>query len=198
MNRDFYDTLLISVQEIKEESLINQNVDDKTISSILDTAQEIYLSEIIGTPLYRRLQELVYNKIKGLQGDKIDGTGFEVYNELLEEYVKPYLKYKTMENFIVENSFKLRNIGVVRNLDTNVNYVDLDQIRFVQKHYASYVAKYEDRISKFLCVHSKDMPEVTAEIAPYLDEPKPGETYSNTGGLWLGGIKNNGCKSCKN
>lgn len=197
MNRDFYDTLLISVQEVKEESLINQNVDDKTISSILDTAQEIYLCEIIGTPLYRRLQELVYNKIKDNEGDKIDGTGFEVYNELLENYVKPYLKYKAMENFIVENSFKLRNIGVVRNLDTNVNYVDLDQIRFVQKHYATYVSKYEDRISKFLCAHSSDLPEVTAEIAPYLDEPKPGETYSNTAGLWLGGIKTNGCKSCQ-
>ena len=197
MTQEFYNILLVSPAELKQESLINQNVEEKVLNVIIQTAQEIYLCKIIGTPLYRKLQELVYNKLKDNEGDKIDGTGFDTYNELLENYVKPYLKYKAVEQFTVENSFKMRNVGVVRNADTNVSYVDLDSIRFLQHHYASYVAEYEDRLSKFICANKEMLPEVTAEIASYLEPAQVGETFSNTGGLWLGKVKNNGCGSCR-
>ena len=197
MTQDFYNLLLVSPAELKQESIINQNVEEKVLNVIVQTAQEIYLCKIIGTPLFRRLQELVWNKLKNNEGDKIDGTGFETYNELLENYVKPYLKYKTVEQFTVENSFKMRNVGVVRNADTNVSYVDLDSIRFLQKHYATYVAEYEDRLSKFICANKEDLPEVSAEIASYLEPAQVGETFANTGGLWLGKAKNNGCGSCR-
>lgn len=200
MTQDFYNILLVSPAELKQESLINQNVEEKVLNVIIQTAQEIYLCKIIGTPLYRRLQELVYNKLHeddGNEGDKIDGQGFETYNELLENYVKPYLKYKAVEQFTVENSFKMRNVGVVRNADTNVSYVDLDSIRFLQHHYNTYVAEYEDRLSKFICANKEMLPEVTAEIASYLEPAQVGETFSNTGGLWLGGTKNKGCGSCR-
>ena len=197
MTQDFYNLLLVSPAELKQESIINQNVEEKVLNVIVQTAQEIYLCKIIGTPLFRRLQELVWNKLKNNEGDKIDGTGFETYNELLENYVKPYLKYKTVEQFTVENSFKMRNVGVVRNADTNVSYVDLDSIRFLQKHYATYVAEYEDRLSKFICANKENLPEVSAEIASYLEPAQVGETFANTGGLWLGKAKNNGCGSCR-
>lgn len=197
MTQDFYNLLLVSPAELKQESIINQNVEEKVLNVIVQTAQEIYLCKIIGTPLFRRLQELVWNKLKNNEGDKIDGTGFETYNELLENYVKPYLKYKTVEQFTVENSFKMRNVGVVRNADTNVSYVDLDSIRFLQKHYATYVAEYEDRLSKFICSNKENLPEVSAEIASYLEPAQVGETFANTGGLWLGKAKNNGCGSCR-
>lgn len=197
MTQEFYNTLLISPQELKQESLINANVEEKTLNVIVQTAQEIYLCKIIGTPLFRKLQELVYNKVKENEGPKIDDNGFETYNELLEDYVKPYLKYKTMEQFTVENSFKMRNIGTVRNSDSNTTYADLDSIRFLQKHYATYSESYADRLSKFICDNKSQLPEVTAEIASFMDEPQIGETFANTGGLYLGPRKNNGCKSCK-
>lgn len=197
MTQEFYNTLLVSPAELKQESLINQNVEEKVLNVIVQTAQEIYLCKIIGTPLYRKLQELVYNKANDNEGDKIDGEGYEVYNELLENYVKPYIKYKAVEQFTVENSFKMRNVGVVRNADTNVSYVDLDSIRFLQHHYSTYVAEYEDRLSKFICANKEQLPEVTAEIASYLEPAQIDETFSNTGGLWLGNMKNKGCGSCR-
>ena len=197
MTQEFYNVLLVSPQELKQESLINQNVEEKVLNVIIQTAQEIYLCKIIGTPLYRRLQELVYNLLKDNEGDKITDAGFETYNELLENYVKPYLKYKAMEQFTVENSFKMRNIGLIRNSDTNVAYTDLDSIKFLQKHYNTYVAEYEDRLSKFICANKESMPEVMAEIASYLEPAQVNETFANTGGLWLGQRKNNGCNSCR-
>lgn len=197
MTHEFYNTLLISPQELKQESLINANVEEKVLNTIVQTAQEIYLCKIIGTPLYRKLQELVYNQVKDNEGDKISDTGFEIYNELLENYIKPYLKYKAVEQFTVENSFKMRSIGVVRNADTNVSYADLESIKFLQHYYSTYVAEYEDRLSKFICANQGSLPEVTAEVASYLETPQVGETFANTSGLWLGNFKHNSCKSCQ-
>lgn len=196
MTHEFYDILLISPQELKEESLINQNVEEKVLNSIVMTAQEIYLCKIIGTPLYRKLQELVYNGIHGNE-PKISDTGYEVYNELLENYVKPYLKYSAMKAFLIENTYKMRNIGVTRMNDTNIMSNDLDTLKYLEKHYDVYRSEFEDRLSKFICANKENLPEVTAEVLPYLEKPQMGETFAPTSGLWLGGSKNKGCGTCR-
>lgn len=195
MTHEFYNTLLIGPQELKEESLINANVEEKVLNSIVMTSQEIYLCKIIGTALYRRLQELVYNEIH--EGDpKISNPEYAIYNELLENYVKPYLKYSAMKAFLIENTFKMRNTGVMRMQDTNVMANDLDTLKYLEKHYDVYRSEFEDRLSKFICANKDSLPEVTAEVLPYLEEPQIGDTFAPTSGLWLGRKKSNSCKSC--
>ena len=129
--REIYNTLLISPGELKGESLINQNVDDKILSSIVTTSQEIYLCKIIGTALMRKLQTLVYNEAENNGGETVNTPGNETYKELLEQYVKPYLKYSAMKAFLIENTYKFRNIGVTKNYDTNVQATDLDTLKYL-------------------------------------------------------------------
>lgn len=197
MQPEYTNTLLISPSELKSESLINSNCDDKPLSNMVTTTQEIYLVKITGTALMRKLQELVYNEGKGLP-DSITQEGNEQYLDLLENYVKPFIKYRVMKAFLVENSFKMRNIGVVRNSDVNTAAADLDSIKFLQSHFETYIAEYEERLSKYLCSNRSNFPELGAEIPSYMDEPTIGKDYSNTGGLWLGPRRKNNesCSSC--
>lgn len=196
MQPEYMNTLLISPSELKSESLINSNTDDKPLSNIVTTVQEIYLVKILGTPLLRKLQELVYNQVKGLP-DNITQAGNEHYLDLLENYVKPYLRYHALKSFIVENSFKFRSAGVVRVSDTNMNYASVDDIKFLQSHFETYVAEFEDRLSKYLCSNKSNFPEIQAEIPSYMDSPSVGKDYANTSGLWLGSKNNSKCNgSC--
>ena len=195
MQPEYTNTLLISPSELKSESLINSNCDDKPLSNIVTTIQYIYLVKILGTPLMRKLQELVYNQVKGLP-DNITQASNEQYFDLLENYVKPYLKYHALKAFLVENSFKFRNAGVVRVSDTNMNYSSVEDIKFLQQHFNTYVAEYEDRLSKYLCANKSNFPEIQAEIPSYMDSPSVGKDYSNTGGLWLGSKNNSKCNGC--
>lgn len=190
MNPEYMNTLLISPSELKAESLINSNTDDKPLSNIVTTIQEIYLVKITGTALMRKLQELVYNEVKGLP-DSITQEGNEHYLDLLSNYVKPYLRYHALKSFIVENSFKFRSAGVVRVSDTNMNFASVDDIKFLQSHFETYVAEFEDRLSKYLCSNKSNFPELEAEIPSFLDEPTIGKDYSNTGGLYLGPRRKN-------
>ena len=195
MRPEYTNTLLISPTELKSESLINSNCDDKPLSNIVTTTQEIYLVKITGTALMRKLQELVYNEVKGLPNN-ITQEGNEHYLDLLENYVKPYLRYHALKSFLVENSFKFRSAGVVRVSDTNMNYTSVEDIKFLQSHFSTYIAEYEDRLSKYLCSNKSNFPEIQAEIPSYMDSPSVGKDYSNTGGLWLGSKNNSKCNGC--
>ena len=178
-------TMLISVNEIKSNTLISQNVDDSYIATTIMTAQEIYLSKIIGTSLYYSLQTLVYNQIKNTTPSIYDDE-HKLYNELLQELVKPLLKYRVSVDLLYNISFKIRNAGVVRNSDTNVSYAPLDEIKYLEKQFLSYYDSYCDKISRYLSANCMSFPELSEQTPCYYDQAMLDKDFANSGGLFLG------------
>ena len=190
---NFRNTLLISVKELKSNgTLFSNNVDDGYLNSTIITCQEVYLEQVTGTALYHKLQELVYNQITG-QEDGIYAPGNEAYKELLEEMVKPYLKARATVDVMYPIAYKIRNAGVMRNSDTNLQPADMNDIKYLEKQYLTYVAEYEQRLSKYLCDNKELFPELEADVPAYFDKPNLGKDYANECGLWLGSKKNNSC-----
>ena len=178
-------TRLISVNEIKSNTLISQNVDDSYIATTIMTAQEIYLSKMIGTALYHSLQTLVYNQIKNATPSIYDDE-HKLYNELLQELIKPLLKYRVSVDLLYNVSFKIRNAGVVRNSDTNVSYAALDEIKYLEKQFLSYYDSYCDKISRYLSANRISFPELSEQTPCYYDQPMLDKDFANSGGLFLG------------
>lgn len=190
---NFRNTLLISVKELKSNgTLFSNNVDDGYLNSTIITCQEVYLEQVTGTALYHKLQELVYNQITG-ETDGIYAPGNEAYKELLEEMVKPYLKARATVDVMYPIAYKIRNSGVMRNSDTNLQPADMNDIKYLEKQYNTYVSEYEQRLSKYLCDNKELFPELEADVPSYFDKPNLGKDYANECGLWLGSKKNNSC-----
>ena len=190
---NFRNTLLISVKELKSNgTLFSNNVDDGYLNSTIITCQEVYLEQVTGTALYHKLQELVYNQITG-QEDGIYAPGNEAYKDLLEEMVKPYLKARATVDVMYPIAYKIRNAGVMRNSDTNLQPADMNDIKYLEKQYLTYVAEYEQRLSKYLCDNKNLFPELEADVPSYFDKASLGKDYANESGLWLGSKKNNSC-----
>lgn len=190
---NFRNTLLISVKELKSNgTLFSNNVDDGYLNSTIITCQEVYLEQVTGTALYHKLQELVYNQITG-EPDGIYAPGNEAYKELLEEMVKPYLKARATVDVMYPIAYKIRNAGVMRNSDTNLQPADMNDIKYLEKQYNTYVSEYEQRLSKYLCDNKELFPELEADVPAYFDKPNLGKDYANECGLWLGSKKNNSC-----
>ena len=142
--------------------------------------------------MYHKLQELVYNQITG-EPDGIYAPGNEAYKELLEEMVKPYLKARATVDVMYPIAYKIRNTGVMRNSDTNLQPADMNDIKYLEKQYNTYVSEYEQRLSKYLCDNKELFPELEADVPSYFDKPNLGKDYANECGLWLGSKKNNSC-----
>ena len=190
---NFRTTLLISAKELKNNgTILSGNIDDNYLSSTIVTCQEVYLEQITGTALYHKLQMLVYNQITG-QEDGIYAPGNEDYRELLEEMVKPYLKARATVDILYPVSYKIRNMGVMKSSDTNLQNADMSDIKYLEKQYLTYVAEYEQRLSKYLCANKEKFEELAADVPAYFDSPSLGKDYANESGLWLGSKKNKIC-----
>ena len=193
MTNAYRNTLLISAKELKNaNTLISNNVDDNYLSSTIITCQEVYLEQTTGTALYHRLQELVYNQITNAP-DALNDPGNEDYKILLEDMIKPYLKARATVDVLYPITYKIRNMGVMKNSDTNLQPADMNDIKYLEKQYNTYTSEYEQRLSKYLCDNKKLFPELEADIPSYFDQPSLGKNYANECGLYLGSKKNKNC-----
>ena len=193
MTNEYRNTLLISARELKNaNTLISSNLDDNYLSSTIVTCQEVYLEQITGTAIYHRLQQLVYNQITN-SPDALNDVENREYKILLEDIVKPFLKARALVDVLYNAAFKIRNMGVMKSSDTNLQNADMSDIKYLEKQYLTYVDEYSQRLSKYLCANKELFIELSADIPSYFDEPSMGKEYANSGGLWLGGVKKKGC-----
>lgn len=182
---EYKKTLLTDPMSVKAVSLISNNVDDTVIGATIRSTQKLYLQEIIGSELFGKLQQLVYATISG-EHPSIDDPESEAYATLLDEYVEPYLIAKTQSEILIPITFKIRNIGVSTDSDTNVNSSILSEVKYLKRYYDSLANEDASRLSKFLCANKSDYPEleVKCDCGGFV-APRIGKNYGRTG-LWLG------------
>jgi hypothetical protein len=75
----------ISTTYLKDNTPLNENVDDKLLKSAIKEAQEIYIRDVIGSGIYNELQTQAYaNTLTALNVT------------LLDSYIAPCVKYYTL------------------------------------------------------------------------------------------------------
>lgn len=176
---EYKNVMLIDPDTVKSQSDINYNVEDTAIGASIRVSQNIYLRDIIGDALLERLQVLVYNAIEG-NPDSIDDEANIAYKTLLDDYISNFLTYKVAVEICDRLSLKIRNMGVVKNADTNISPADLGDIIYLKEKYETFVNDAANRMVKFICGNSAAYPE--SDFVCGCDKsPKYGRT-----GLWLG------------
>ena len=190
--KEYRKSLLINVAELKTNTVISGNIDDKFLLSAIMTCQEVHLEDLIGTALYHKIQQLVYNTVKK-QADNINSPENEIYLTLLDEFIKPFLKAKCTVELLYNVSYKMKNAGVVKTSDTNVSNADIEEIKYLERQYSVYVNSYSERISKFLKEHFNELPELSLDTPLYFNDANINKEYASDCGLWLGGTSKNKC-----
>lgn len=176
---DLKNVMLISPDEVKAQSDINYNVDDTAIGASIRVAQNIYLRDIIGTDFLEKLQELVWNEISGAE-DKISDPENVAYKELLDYYVGDVITYKVASELCARLTYKLRNIALVSNSDTNANAAQLADVDYMRDVYDTYFNDATNRMVEFICKNKDAYPE-----AEFTCGCGKNPLYGRTG-LWLG------------
>lgn len=175
----YKNVMLISPGKVKEYATVGLNVDEGTLGACIRTAH-IHLREVVGRNLMEHLQQLVYNKIQG-EDDTIDDDDNIAYKTLLDEYVVPALAYGTAVEAATINELKIRNMGVVKNSDTNVNAVGQGEYLHLASYWKTYLNDAYNRLTEFLCEERAAFAELPDGYCTCEDQPK----YGNCN-LWLG------------
>lgn len=141
---------LVSAQTLKENSLINNNVDEMYLLPAIETAQDMGLQPLIGTKLYVKLQSLV-----------ADGsiTGETDYKVLLDEYIQPYLINKVTADIQIPLAYKVRNQGISQINDANIYNSSMRDVQYLVEHYDNQANFYANRMSDYLHANRDKYPE---------------------------------------
>lgn len=155
---EYKNTMLISPKKVKESGELSMNCDDTMIGASIRTAQKVYMVDILGAETIDRLQELVWNKIKGLP-DNIDDPENVPYKTLLDDYLTDAMIYKTIIDLCIRSTFKIRNMGVIQNADTNVLSVNIDDVKFLQSYIETMYNHSLNRMADFICSNEGAFPQ---------------------------------------
>lgn len=141
-------TRFISIEELKQDGFINKNLEEEYLFTAIDEAQLIWLKEILGDKLYDTLEAMK-------QANTLSG----IYGELMNDYIKIYLKYKVCSLLCVPLNFKLRNAGVVTQYSNEMNSSNLEDTKFIESFYSGKADFFANRLTRFLELNKKDIPE---------------------------------------
>lgn len=132
--------LLISENTLKQDGLLNQNLDGCSLQMAIQTAQEQSLQPTLGSKLYRRiLSDVEHNSLT------------EDYQLLLDEYITPFLEYQVISDLQIPISFKTRNTGVSQANQEGISYPTMREIQYLVEYYANKAQFYNQRLYGFLC-----------------------------------------------
>lgn len=174
-------TMLISPQKVKSYGVINLNVNESEVGNAIRISQNIYLQDIIGKDLVEHVQELVYNKVKGETAGTIDDEENEAYKVLLDDYLVPVLVYRTAVELCTLMTLKIRNMGVVKNSDTNVQATNAGDVKYMAEYYETFFYDAVNKMMDFLCENKEAYEEVPDDFCTCSSKPR----YARTS-LWLG------------
>lgn len=178
---DYKNVMLVSPQKVKTFAVINLNVNESEIGNAIRISQNIYLQDIIGKDLVEHLQELVYNKLQGNTGETIDDDEVIQYKTLLDDYLVPVLVYRAAVELCTLLSLKIRNMGVIKNNDSNVQSTSAGDVKYMSEYYGTFYYDAVNKMMDFLCENKDAFIELPDGFCTCSSKPLFGRT-----GLYLG------------
>ena len=144
---------LIDTDSVKAASLVNYNCSDEEVGYAIRESQDVYLREILGNALLEKCIELA-------SGDTLDNEGNEAYKDLIDKYIYDFLVAKSQEQILIPISFKIRNIGVSQDSDTNVASQQFQNVIDLKNYWKTISTDKSNRLKCFLRENRDAFPEL--------------------------------------
>ena len=132
-------TLMISVSTFRQMTQIPNEITDSEIVQSIVEAQDIYLENVLGTPLFDRLVTDITNST--VAGD---------YKVLLDKYILKYLTSQCLYDIYGSKVALLSAAGVVRRTSENYEQATLEEVNMVRAKYKGSAEKYKQRLICYL------------------------------------------------
>ena len=164
--------IFISEDYLKENTIINGNVDTKYLLANLKMVEDVNIQPILGTNLYNTFKNMVTS-----------GSVIGYYKIALEEYIQPAMIYWLQTEMPVDMVFKWENKSIVKKNSDNSQPVDLNEIKFIIDKKDKIARFYSQRLINWLCANHQHIPEYV--IQQTTDAMKPEKTLYSFGGMYL-------------
>ncbi len=139
--------LLISEDQLKQQSVINENVDWKQLRPLVLDIQNRYIHPLLGTALYDELRT------------EIAAASITANNTtLLEQYLWPCLIAYCMADSPDYLLFKFMNKAIVTKNSENSNPVTIGDAIKISANWRNKAEWYAQRVTNYLCANATTYP----------------------------------------
>jgi hypothetical protein len=146
-------TYLISLSDLKEIALINNNVEDSILRVTLQRVQRYRVKPVITAPLYDRLIEGIENE--DLNTDEI---------KLIEEYIAPFIAVECDRKAINHTTYQIRNKTTGKGTDENITAVNESENLRLDNDVRSDIFSAEQELIDFLRENAVKYPQYKCPV----------------------------------
>lgn len=160
---------LISTSLLKNNSIINSNVDETLLLNAIFESQEIELQQILGSRLYNRILDDIDNST--LSGD---------YKTLVDDYCQNVVCYYATARAIPYIHYKVVNKGINNQSSEWSQPTAFNEMNFLLKRVQNDAEYYAQRLSDYLQANKDSFPEYKAncgccgDVAPKRNQYRSG------------------------
>lgn len=165
----------ISPNYLRDNGVINANVDSRLLSPFIMRSQRIRIEPILGTDLMNRVKTSIM-----VEGNNITGDT----KTLLENYIKPCLREWVVYDALPFLNYKLTNKSVAKKSSDNSEPSDLDELKYLRNNIRDVAEFLSQRVTDFLRANPNKYPEYLSNSD--IDDIYPNST-SYFSGLYLPG-----------
>lgn len=168
--------LFISPNQIKQDTFVDENVDEKALINSILWCQEEYTKAMLGTALY--------DEIKG----QIEAGTITANNTTLRDsYIRPALKWWVVYEAMDELHMKATNKAIMLKRSDNSDPVSLTDILNLKNKYRNRAERFDEKLRLYL-IENTDTYPLYSNAGSGADTIHPkGFTYGT--GWYLGGTK---------
>lgn len=140
--------LLVTTDDLKENTIIDGNVDTSKFIQFMRIAQEVHIQNYLGTSLYRAIQTKIL--ADNLTGDYLD---------LVNNYLKDMVIYFAMVDYVPFSAYQISNGGVYKHRSENSDTATKEEIDALTEKYRQFAQFFTRRFLDYICDNSSKFPE---------------------------------------
>jgi hypothetical protein len=140
--------LFITVKDLKQNTLIDGNVDTDKFIQFIKIAQEIHIQNYLGTKLYDKISN-----------DIIAGTLSGDYLTLVQDYIKDMLIHFAMVDYLPFSAYQVANGGVFKHNSENSANATKSEIDALAEKHRQFAQFYTRRFIDYMNFNNNLYPE---------------------------------------
>ena len=140
-------TFLIDIQELKDLTPIEQNVDEVLFNQTVLYCQDVYVQDICGTALYNQLLTQVATS-----------TLTALNTTLINTYLQPAMRFYIMAEIVRPLSIRFTNVGMMQNNTSHSQPISDKLLTETEDHYRNRAELLATRASGYLCANDTSYP----------------------------------------
>ena len=159
----------ITTQFLKENTTIQDNVDDDFLVPFIYKSQDTHLQQVLGTSFYDRLKEGVIN-------DDLDTDETALINDYIQNMVAEWTLYEVLPHI----NYKLTNKAISKeSSEWSVNS-ELNELKFLMDRVRDMAEFYTKRLQVYLCDYST--------LFPKYNNPDDNENLKRSNAAYFNGV----------